>query len=46
MNEQSAPGTKLRQTILPRVQGLSPTLRVAADYILKNPDTVAMHSLR
>ncbi|MGI9475318.1 MAG: MurR/RpiR family transcriptional regulator [Hyphomicrobiaceae bacterium] len=36
----------LRGMVLPRVQELSPTLRLAADYVLKNPDVVAMHSLR
>ncbi len=36
----------LRKRIAPHVADLSPALRVAADYILKNPDVVAMHSLR
>ena len=38
--------TGLKERIAPRVADLSPALRAAADYILKNPDTVAMHSLR
>lgn len=36
----------LREMVVPRVQDLSPALRLAADYVLKNPDFVAMHSLR
>ena len=36
----------LRQTVVPHVETLTPALRQAADYILKNPNIVAMHSLR
>lgn len=40
------PKAELRDRIALHVAELSPVLRVAADYILKNPDIVAMHSLR
>lgn len=36
----------LRQLVAARAASLSPTLRQAADYVLKNPDMIAMHSLR
>ncbi len=36
----------LRDIILPKLQNLSPALRDAADYVLKNPNAVAMRSLR
>jgi DNA-binding MurR/RpiR family transcriptional regulator len=36
----------LRDAVVPHVQHLSPTLRRAADFVLQNPDVVAMHSLR
>lgn len=42
----AGPTARLRERIAPRVADLSPALRVAADYVLKNPDIVAMHSLR
>lgn len=36
----------LKDVIVPRVQDLSPALQVAADYVLKNPNVVAMRTLR
>ena len=36
----------LRQTVVPHIESLTPALRHAADYILKNPNNVAMRSLR
>jgi len=39
-------GAALKEAILPRLPGLSPALRVAADYVINNADSVAMQSLR
>lgn len=36
----------LKQVIVPRLGALSPALRRAADYVLSNPETIAMESLR
>ena len=36
----------LRAVIQPRVPDLSPALRRAADFVLRNPETIAMRSLR
>lgn len=36
----------LKERVAPRIRDLSPTLRLAADYVLKHPELVAMHSLR
>ena len=37
---------ELKEAVAPRIRDLSPTLRLAADYVLKNPEVIAMHTLR